>query len=502
MYKYLFLILLILTLTKAKTIDSIYISNIILIDENKKDIKTDKNIDKIISLYINKKESLQDIKILVKKLETEYKKRGFYFTKIIIPTQNIKNSLLYLQVFKPKVGKISITGNKYYSKNFIGSRFSPKEGKYLRYNDMLESVLLLNDFNDLKTRVFLKKSKTSNSTDIIIKVKDKKPFHAFLGYDNLGPKSTSKNRASLNVLYGNFLSDGDNLQLYAIKSFSPRNTNLYFPSYTIPITDTKAKLKIEYLYADYIAGGNFTNLGIKGDTNIYSTSVSYALFKNFTDSALLSFKYSHKQIDNHILGTTASKERWNIYILSCIYNHYSIYSNNLIDAKLSSGSLGNGSLKSRENENSYFTKVNFTLSRNQFLNAKTNAVFSLNGQYSNQRVPTVDMFSLGGFGSVGGFEPSFVMGDSGYRVSMELNRKIKKYLDIGLFADYGMAYINHPTVGEYSGSYLFGCGVNAKIRLKKRYTLDIAVAKPVSASEGIFYDHKFALYAVLNIKLW
>ncbi len=90
MYKYLFLILLILTLTEAKTIDFIYISNIILIDENQKDIKTDKNIDKIISLYINKKESLQDIKILIKKLEDEYKKKGFLFYKNNYPYSKYK----------------------------------------------------------------------------------------------------------------------------------------------------------------------------------------------------------------------------------------------------------------------------------------------------------------------------------------------------------------------------------------------------------------------------
>ena len=502
MYKYMLSFLLIFTLLEAKTVDLFYVSKIVLMDENQKDIKTDKNIDKIISLYIDKKDSLQDIKNLTKKIEKEYKKKGFNFTKVIIPTQNIKNGILCLKVFKPKIGKITIKGNKYYSKNFINSHFSQKEGKYLRYNDMLESVLLLNDFSDLKTKILLKRSKTSNATDIVIKVKDKKPFHAYLGYDNLGSKSTSKNRASLNVLYGNLLTDGDMLQLYGIKSFSPKKTNLYFPSYTISIANTKAKLKIGYLYADYIAGGNFADLGIKGDTKIYSASLFYTVFKNFTDSALVSFDYNNKTINNFIMSTTSSKEKWDIYALSFNYNHNFLYSNNMLNIKLSSGSLRNSAIKSRQYEDSHFNKINFAFSRSQFLNEKTDAIFNLNAQYTNKRVPVVDMFSLGGFGSVGGFEPSFVMGDSGYRVSMELNRKIKNYLDVGIFTNYGITYTNHPSLGEYSSSNLFSWGVNAKIHLKKRYALDIAVARPTCASDNISYNHKFYLYAILNIKLW
>ena len=502
MYKYLFLFLLSLSLLGAKTINTFYISQIVLIDENQKNIKVNEDTKKIISLYTKKKNSLQDIKNLTKKLEQEYKKKGFNFTKIIIPAQSIKNGILYLKVFKPKVGKITIKGNKYYSKKFISSHFSQKEGKYLKYNDMLESVLLLNDFSDLSAKLLLKKSKTTNATDITIKVKDEKPFHAYFSYDNLGSKSTSKNRASLNILYGNLLTDGDNLQLYTIKSFSPTNTNLYFPSYTIPITNTKAKLKIGYLYADYIAGGSFADLGIKGNTKIYSTSILYTIFKNFTNSALMSIDYNYKKIDNFVMSTTASKEIWDMYSLSFIYNRSSIYSNHLINIKLTSGSLGNNPIKGRQNEDTYFTKVNFALSRNQFLNEKTNVIFNFNTQYTNKRVPVVDMFSLGGFGSVSGFEPSFIMGDSGYRVALELNRKVKNYLDLGIFTDYGITYTNHPVVGEYSSSYLFSWGINAKIHLKKRYALDIAIAKPTCVSDGISFNHKFYLYAILNIKLW
>jgi len=483
----------------SEDVNSFFVKQIILLDRNKQTIELNKPLSKIIVSYENKNLSLEDLRRLQKQLEKYYETIGYNFTAITIPPQNITKGTLYLEVKIPVVGKIHVKGNKYYSTDFIVSHLDQKEDSPLEYKNLLKSLLLLNNYSDLSTKLLFKKNKDGNTTDIIIKVSDNRPFHAYITFDNLGSKSTSRKRITVGTSYGNLFTDGDLINLRDTYSVDPHSTNLFSSNYTIPINTKNTKLKIGYLYTNYVATGDLKILDMKGNTKIYNLSVIQPLLKTFKRSCNLSFGYTRKISQNYILGDILSKEKINDYIITLDYQVNSLYASNSFTFKYTIGNILSDNANARANETIKFMKTNINYTRNQFLNKTNTLMFRLNTQYSPDRLSTSEMQSTGGYGSAAGFTSSKAIGDSGYIATLGwMNSRFG--FQIGPFIDYSQMYANHTVKGEKGTTTLMDAGFNTNINFYKRFRLTLSAAYPIDAN--IDYKKEWQWYAILNIKLW
>ena len=489
----------------AKDVDSFFVDSIILRDKDKQAIKPSKKLAKIVLKYTHKKCTIKKLNQLIKDIEIYYDKLGFKFTKVIVPAQDINNNILFLDIYIPIIGKINIEGNKYYSTKFIKDKFSQKENSYLNYNNMITSLLKLNEYSNLTAKVFLKNNKKTNKTDITLKVQDKKPFNSFIKYDNLGTSTTSKNRINLGLSYGNLFLDGDLFGFQNRFSFNPNSTNLLISNYIVPINSFGTKIKLGFIHANYTASGNLVDLGIKGDTKIYNIGLLYPWIKNFTTTANFYTGYTQKQLKNYLLNQISSKEIINNYEISFDYILSSLYATNSFNIKLIFGELVGDIIKNRVNEENSFKKLTLNMVRNQIINKRSNIIFKFDSQYSKNRLSTAEMYSIGGYGSVRGFLPSVAIGDSGYTASIELINKILSNnifkIDLGIFIDYGAVYNNNIIVGEVPFSDLLGGGIKTQININKRYSLDIYLSYPLDGT-NISYENKMQIYTLFNIALW
>ena len=126
------------------------------------------NINKILLKYKSNNRTLDDIKLMIKELKLEYKSMGYTLIDIKLKKQTIKDGVLHLKVNIAKIGNVSVKGEKHYSQEFITNSFTQKNGDLLNYQKMIKSLLLLNDYSDLKVNALLKKSFQKNSTDITL----------------------------------------------------------------------------------------------------------------------------------------------------------------------------------------------------------------------------------------------------------------------------------------------------------------------------------------------
>ena len=500
MFKFVFAIISIFFIASAllggQNINSIFV----------KDIKIEHafhmgNIDKIISKYKSKHISLDEIKVIIKELKNEYKKLGYTLVKIKLPAQTIKNGVLCLKVNIAKIGKISVDGEKYYSKEFIKDSFIQKQGDLLNYQDMIKSLLLLNDYSDLKVNSFLKKSSLKNSTDITIYVEDKKPLHVNTWYDNLGSKDTSKNRLGVDFFYGNLFKDGDEVKLNPVLSFSPSKTKLLSTSYSLPINNMQTKLIFGFLYANYLAGGDFTQLNSDGNTHIYTLGVSHPLIRSIINRVDLSIKYSQQNAKNYLLNKISSDENIGMLDVAVLWQKYGAYSTSSLYVSLEKGGLSDSSIRSRVDEDKDFFKTNVQFMFNKAIQEKLNLVYILNGQYSKDRLPSTQMFSIGGLTTVRGFKSGYKLGDSGFFTSVEGLYKLKNSLQVGLFCDYGRVYVNEPIAGEDKQSFLLGAGLESVLNIDDKYSGRLSLGYPISASDDK-YDKDLNFYLTINAKLW
>jgi len=462
-------------------------------------------VKNILLKYTPKKRTLSDIKKIIGELEEYYKSIGYTLVKITLPKQSIKNGVLKLDVHIAKVGKVSVEGEKYYTKEFIKNGFAQKSGSLLNYRHMIKSLLLLNDYSDLKVNSFLKKSKFQDSTDIVLHVKDKKPLHVNTWYDNLGSKDTSKNRFGVDLFYGNWIKNGDAVNINPVLSFSPSKTKFLSSNYSLPINNQHTKLKFGFLYANYLAGGDFTALSSEGNTHIYSMGITHPLKRSITERVDLSFNYTQKYAKNYILNAISSNEKIGISDASIMWQNYDVYTTTSLYFDLAKGYLSSHSIESRLDEDRNFVKANVQFLVNKVIAKKFNLVYILNGQYSTHKLPATEMFSIGGLTTVRGFDSGFKLGDSGFFTSLEGLYKFdygtKKSLQIGAFCDYGKVYINDPVAGEDEQSFLLGAGVEGILNINDKYTGRVSIGYPLSASQHL-YKKDLNLYVTLNAKLW
>ena len=466
---------------------------------------SDDSAKKVISKHIGKKQTFGDIKIITKELEDYYKSKGYTLVKVTIPKQEIKDGVLKLRVDIAKIGNISVEGVKHYSSKFIKDSIVQKSGDLLNYQKLIKSLLVLNDYRDLKVSSFLKKSKLKNSTDMVLKVEDKKPLHVSIWYDNLGSEDTSKNRVGMDFFYGNLFKDGDEINVNPILSFSPSKTKLLSTSYSIPINNLQTKLKFGFIYANYLAGGDFTALDSKGNTYIYSIGVVHPLIRSITNRVDISATWTKKHARNYILNKISSDENINLFDASLLWQNYSVSSTSSLYLTILEGVLSDSSTKSRADEDSDFSKVNMQFFYNRAMGKKVNLLYTLSGQYSASKLPPTEMFSIGGLTTVRGFKSGYKLGDSGFFTSLASYYRFgfsdKKSFKVGAFCDYGRVYVKKPVPGESKESFLLGTGVEGILNINDKYSSRLSLGYPLDSSDDL-YKKELNIYLTINAKLW
>ena len=501
MIKYIFnFLIFVLLVTSLNAKDSFFVKNIVL-----DGVLKSSDIDPIISKHRFKNRTLQEINLIANELEDYYKSIGYTLVEVTIPKQDIKDGILHLKLNIAKVGDISVEGEKHYTKEFIQNGIVQKSGDLLNYQNLIKSLLLLNDYRDLKVSSFLRKSSLVDSTDIVLKVEDEKPLHVDVWYDNLGSEDTSKNRLGVDFFYGNLFRDGDEVTINPVLSFAPSKTKFVSTNYSIPINNLQTKLRFGFLYADYLAGGDFTDLSSEGDTLIYSTGIVHPLIRSITNRVDFSFNLTKKLAKNYLLDQISSDEDITFFDTSVLWQNYSIYSTSSLYFSIAKGELSGNSIKSRVDEDSDFFKTNIQFFYNRTMNEKTNLLYTLNGQYSSSKLPPTEMFSIGGLTTVRGFKSGFKLGDSGFFTSLAgyymFNLAEKKSLKIGAFCDYGKVYVNEPVPGEDRESFLIGAGVEGILNINDKYSSRLSLGYPLDSSDDL-YKKKLNLYLTISAKLW
>jgi len=486
---------------------TVYIKQIIV--KNTANKKETQDIDKIVKSYLNTNLSLNDIKSVQSKLNKYYKDQGYVFTKVVLAAQNLSKSILRFTVIRAKAGTINITGNKYYSSAFIKKNFGIKKGDHLDYNTMLKSLLLLNEYDDLIIKSYLKKGSSFATTDITLKVKDKKPSHLNLSFDNYGSKNTSEYRTNINYLYGNLIQDGDKIIIDSTIGLNSANTKLIRTNYTTtPFGKYHTKLNFGFLYANYTVAGDFSVLGLKGNSYIYKAGIIQPIIRSITNTLDLNLNYSRQDAKSYLLGALSSRNKLNIIDMQFAWQHKRIFDDLSINFDITKGFNGDGSFGSRLNEDTNFLKYNLSTSYNRYINEKNNILLSLNAQYSAYKLPISQLSTLGGISSVRGYDSAEELGDSSYVTSAEWfyhpaikNKFLKNSLQLGLAINYGREYTNDPVPGASKSVTLTGAGIDLIANIKKKYFGRISLGYPISSSVSNI-NKKVQISAYFGIKFW
>jgi hemolysin activation/secretion protein len=475
---------------------------------------SEKQLKKLISPYIGKKIDGKDLTLICQVIQKHYASKGYILARAFPPVQEVKDNTLTIEIIEGFLGKVEVQGNKHYSTKFIQKHFASQLGRAVNYNDVIRSLLLLNDNMDLSVGAIFKKGDSKGQTDLVVIVKDKRALHLYADINNYGSYITTNDRVGVRLDAGNVIGSGDRLTFVEVLGVPFSDLNFSNAIYSIPVTSNGMRLDFSYLYSHFNVG-TLSALDLEGMSNIGGALLSQALKRTRSFSSDIYAGFDYKQIKNEQLGSTYSYDKLRVLSLGGKIDYLDRFvGRTLADFSLYAGIpsfLGGLSavdpLCSREGAGGRFFIGNASLRRLQKLPMGSLLILSMTGQGTFNKLPIPQQIYIGGVDTVRGFPLASALGDNGYFGTLELripppfltNKKVpfskkKKWKDffqfVG-FVDTGGVFLNGAVIGESAPTYMTAAGVGFRIYNLWRFDISFDSGYPLTqqfkSSDSIQY---------------
>jgi hemolysin activation/secretion protein len=469
-------------------------------------------LQKVLSKYEGKELSFRDMIMLVREITDLYHSHGYLTAYAYLPPQKIKNGVLKVAVVEGKVEKIEVEGNKRYSENFFKAHFEDLLNKPFNLEAFKRGIINLSDYPFLKAAATLKRGQTLGSSILVVKVKEEKPYKLFLKYDNYGSKVMEKNRLLLNFAFEPRLREGDLFEvkyLVGLDQFiDPSELYMLKADYKVPV-NYKSGLKAGAytVWSGYDADGPYSEVELKGKTRIYALYFEYPIINEADLRVKLIPSFVYKDVYEYLLGSRFYKDALRIARLEVFFSGTDpLKGYNKGKVILDKGIVGifggtgySDTAVSRKDGDPGFFKVTLIWMRNQKLVKNFYLFNAFSGQWTDDRLFAPETFTIGGFGTVRGFDPGTYSGDKGFAFTTELSYRTAKYpfgFEPFAFFDWGGVFVNDAQEGEKKNAYLTSLGVGLKVAYKDRLNLRVDYAKPLVDDK--FGDYPLYLSATLK----
>ena len=230
--------------------------------------------------YVEQALTLPDLERIGAAVADLYKQRGYTLASAYIPQQRIQFGMVEISVLEGRLGDISVSGNRFYSTEFIRSGFAGvMEARVIRNTDLERALLLLNDYPDLKVSAALEPGEFTGSTNVQASVEDKRPIHATLDYNNYGFNNISRNRFGAGIEVGNALREGAILTFNGIVGDHPERLQFITGGYALPVGVHGTKVVLSGSTGRFDVGAELAALKIRGKIHTYDLSITHPVVK-------------------------------------------------------------------------------------------------------------------------------------------------------------------------------------------------------------------------------
>ncbi len=455
---------------------------------------------------LNNKVSLSGLKDAAARIKKYYRDKGFIAAYVYVPPQKVKDGIVEMQVAEGKLGKVTVTGNRWFSEELIRNFIHLKEGAVLKYEDLRRKLLRFNKHRDVETKIVLDPGDAAGTTDAEIQTRDLFPFHLSTDVNNLGTKDTGLHRYGVTAMHTNLFGRTDEL---TTRFQAGEGSWAVLAGYVTPIHyDWGTRLGLSYSHAHVDVGGEFSALNPEGDADTYGIYFLQPVLESKNLDVTLKGGFDWKSVENRILGTVSGKDELRILNTGINFEErddrgqtYSLHQLNFGFSGILGASDKVDEGATRTGTGGQFFAYNGSLIRYERLPKEV--VLSMRGawQVTPDSLAPSEQFHLGGANSVRGYGESEYLSDQGVNGSLEI--LIPTYFSevqlVG-FIDAGYGTIRDPLVGEKKSRALFGAGAGARVHLYDKVYARVEWAAPLGGSRPL--DGKnYAFYFGVAVEL-
>ena len=462
----------------------------------------------IFQSYLQKKVTLKDVSAIAEQVEAKYHSKGYLTTNVYFPEQEIKNGLIKLVVLEGKLGEVTVEGNKWFSADFIRKYIHSKPSELLNINRLQKDVLRLNQFSDLEVKTIVSPGKEKGTSNLVLKVKDKLPWHVGMSEDNRGTRLTEKYRTGFYVRGSNVLGLGDSI--FANTLFNARTFGQVV-SYVVPLGTYGAKLALDMSIFTMKLGKEYKVYDITGKTETLTPHLTFELALSEDFEAYLDLGINLESI----------KKRQDLNLVSDDQLRIPYFSFNLLktDAFLGGGqttytprfSYGTGGFlgashschpsASRDGTGGYYFKYEHDLRRTQRMPFGSYLLVNSQFQAASHTLPSSEQLQLGGMTSVRGYPEGDYLADVGATLNMDwvfqsyffpknwkfphTQMPLRRAIEPVAFFDMGGGGLYATNSGERSRKFLAGAGGGMRIHFGNNFFIRLEWAKAIgNAPQG------------------
>ena len=453
--------------------------------------------------FLNKEVTFADLDAAVEKIKTKYKEKGYLTTMVFIPEQDVTGGKVGITVVEGRLGEVKVEGGGgWFSKNLIQRYIHTKKNDVLNIFSLQRDLLRLNQNSDLEVKSVISAGKEPGTTDLVLTVVDKWPYHFGTSVDTQGSRLTGKYRNSLSFRNSNLSGHFDSLFFTTIISALSQGT---FASYTVPVDTRGTKVGFDAAVFTNQLGMEYKGADITGETQVYTPRVSGEIylsddFQVNTDAGL-----EIKSNKKYVIGSVTSDDQLRLpYVGFDISKMDTLFGGGQTSfspkfvfstAHFLGASKSGHPTASRDGTGGFFFKYEQGLSRTQRMPFESYLSLRTQFQVTSNSLPSSEQFQLGGANSIRGYPEGEYICDFGGQLNADwvfpmyiipkswvlpgTDTPLRQQLQPILFVDVGGGKILKVQPGEHKHRFLMGLGGGIKYQYNRNIFLRLEWAEAI-----------------------
>ena len=482
----------------------------------------------VIDLFVGESVSQESIQRLRLSLGLVLAEQGYPFSLVYTPPQDITDGVLQIVVKESQLGSLKINGGQYFSEQSYFGRLGLEPGGKIDSKAIQVGLDRINSNPFRSAAVQAERGAEPATTDVVLQVRERRPYRVFAGYNNTGTDVTTEDRMFVGFTLGNVWGLAHLMTLQATADFDVKHSKALSGNYSMDLPHNH-NLSFSGAYSEI---ESVPNGGLDQEGTSWQTSVNYTIPLQSQKKEYrhhLEFGFDYKSSDNNLelnlppfiipisdnltrvaqarikYGGTLS-DAWGStrFGLELTYAPGGIGANNDDTSFAGSRALATAD----------YLYGNITLFRDTPLSGGrfTGSSWTIRGelQLSDTNLLSSEQFSAGGSGSVRGYEEGEVIGDNAFFISQEfllpamnpiLDLHFQRYtgsLRPFVFYDYARTWNTDKLAGEKPFN-LMSVGTGIRYQVSRNATFNFAYGWQLKDSGSSFTGDNSRAHVMLQL---
>jgi len=428
-----------------------------------------------------------------------YRQAG-WVVSATLPEQDVSDGIVRIAVSRAVLGGVEVTGPQASdSRATAVERYVTSQqasGQPVRVEPLDRAILLLNDMPGVSATGALREGQQAGETNFIVNLAPSVNQYGDVSFDNSGTLPSGYLRVLGNWYRAGLLRWGDQLSVNLIHSFTENQadgSDYQRFVYSLPLGYEGWRLALGgSLFSYRLVSSEYAGLGFAGDSDAWDVELSYPMVRNEDHSMYLVGKGEHTHIDNEGAWATVSRyrvESRSIGLRGTMFDELGAGASSTASLTVNAGYLDLRDSPTQSSDASTtatggtFTRLRYSLARDQNMGRGFSVLAALNGQTADKNLDSNQKFYLGGSNGVRAYPASEGSGYQGFVLSLEARWKPAPDWQLAALYDYGYVTVNHDN--DYSGASslneycLRGYGLAISWRGKRKQTLSLTWARRI-----------------------